>query len=805
MLRLLLCVAALSRLTAADPVSLPAEVDISTCRIPYFGKLYDKLYVGSSGGKLSVCFTGPYSPGTKNDCLLATYNGVTKVSWKIETVTINAGSDYHMSLEQLTGSSPCRVVLNLQDSNDHVSTVQFHQQTSEYLRTNRFLTASCFQIQYHLRPFDDQAAVQVKLTESFTLSSLAVDVQVDGDRLQQWSFTQKQFAYYKDMSGCRHSGVFYERSVVGCDSKARVVTCNASAALSISSCGPGGRCQGNGQCVLDAICTVSGSDVIDISGNIGSVLDRCAYTLISDTGFKLLAVFQERRRKDVNFLDHVILHLDEKDVNIQLGPGGGAQVDDSALSLNSSTQLIHGVELSKDHTGVTAKMTLSKYNASIFFDGNTAQIHMTGAGPAPLQGSCVNSSKLSEAKLSEYSSDSCETQYSEPADSQINCTTMAEHCNLLNEAPFTSCHDHIDPNPFITACTNMLCKYPAVDGLQCQFLVAYARACSTYSSNMPEGWKSKASCSPPQGFCQDTVCSAHEFCGEDVCGQPRCLCRANFASKYRSMGVFGEPTVCRRNSASVSLAGCLLAEKGIDYSTLHLNDKTCRGQMDEKTHMVNFGFNSNKDCGTIVLAENQKIIYKNTIRTDINASSGVVSRHGSVQMDISCFYIQPELQNINFKIKGGKAMQQILSGSWNYTLSLKMCADLACTQPLDFSKGVQMDETIYIHVETDGLDGNLISLVTDSCYATDEQSGGDGLKYDLVKDGCGNPQDSTVKVVGNGKGTGTIVSFQMFQFKGSDSGVFLNCKMKLCLKNNPSCVPKCQRGRRRKRSVRPEY
>eukprot|EP00064_Thunnus_orientalis_P020746 superscaffoldBa00005881_g20891 len=324
MLRLLLCVAALSRLTAADPVSLPAEVDISTCRIPYFGKLYDKLYVGSSGGKLSVCFTGPYSPGTNNDCLLATYNGVTKVSWKIETVTINAGSDYHTSLEQLTDSSPCRVVLNLQDSNDH-----------------------------------------------------AVDVQVDGDWLQQWSFTQKQFAYYKDMSGCRHSGVFYERNAVACDSKARVVTCNASAALSISSCGPGGRCQGNGQCVLDAICTVSGSDVIDISGNIGSVLDRCAYSLISDTGFKLLAVFQERRRKDVSFLDHVILHLDEKDVNIQLGPGGGAQVDDSALSLNSSTQLIHGVELSKDHTGVTAKMTLSKYNASIFFDGNTAQIHMT--------------------------------------------------------------------------------------------------------------------------------------------------------------------------------------------------------------------------------------------------------------------------------------------------------------------------------------------------------------------------------------------------------------------------------------------
>lgn len=71
---------------------------------------------------------------------------------------------------------------------------------------------------------------------------------------------------------------------------------------------------------------MTGPTVIDISGHVGSVPDRCVYTLMSDTGFKLLGVFQERRRKDVSFLDHVILHLDEKAVNIQLGPGGRAQV-----------------------------------------------------------------------------------------------------------------------------------------------------------------------------------------------------------------------------------------------------------------------------------------------------------------------------------------------------------------------------------------------------------------------------------------------------------------------------------------------
>lgn len=53
------------------------------------------------------------------------------------------------------------------------------------------------------------------------------------------------------------------------------------------------------------------------------------------------------------------------------------QVNGTKLSLDAPLQL-HGVELSKDQTGVTAKMKLSSYNTSVFFDGYTAQIYLTG-------------------------------------------------------------------------------------------------------------------------------------------------------------------------------------------------------------------------------------------------------------------------------------------------------------------------------------------------------------------------------------------------------------------------------------------
>ena len=57
---------------------------------------------------------------------------------------------------------------------------------------------------------------------------------------------------------------------------------------------------------------------------------------------------------------------------------------------------------------------------------------------------------------------------------------------------------------------------------------------------------------------------------------------------------------CEEDSASVILANCLLKDKGISFSLLHLNDKTCKGEMDDVTHMVTFTFNSKHTCGTLV-------------------------------------------------------------------------------------------------------------------------------------------------------------------------------------------------------------
>lgn len=783
LLLLLFSLAAVSHLSGARVTFTTSAVgDISACPIAFYGKVYKTLYVDLTGSKVAFCFKGPYKPGSKNDCILIPQGGVTNGYLDTEEDTYGPGSYFHKGLPQLTGSASCYVYVITQNSGNR--------------RAGSFNFAQ----------FDEQGAISLRLYSAWSSSALDAVMQVDGVKVDDWNMDINKLIF-KDISGCRHSGVVLLPDTGKCDSDGSSVICSASAVLRTTPCGSGEKCQGDGQCVLDGTCTVTGSTVIDLGGKVASVPDRCAYTLMSESGVQLLAVFQDRRRKDVSFLDHVILHLDNPDVNIHLGQGGRVQLKDEELSLSSTPLKRHGVELSKDQTGVTAKVVHSKYTTSIFFDGYTAQIHMTGPGRTTLQGLCGDSSRtLSDMKVSEYSSSSCEKQYEEAPDSEIDCTTVTKRCNLLKEAPFTSCHSHTNPEPYITACTNTLCKYPAVDGLNCQFLEAYARACSLHSKDTLKDWRSKASCPSPQAFCQDKFCSAHEFCAEDISGGTSCYCRAIFGSKYRSTKTYGDPTVCDQNSASLTLVGCLLEEKSIDYSVLHLNDPNCKGQRDSETHMVTFSFDSSNTCGTVVTASSKQVMYKNAIMTRDSSKDGPITRHDQVNIDFSCFYNQPDIKTMAFKIKDSSVVQEIVSGAWKYTLTMKAYTDAERTQAVESSTEIQLEETIWVELKTDGLDDKLVAVVTDSCWATNEASSSGSLRYDLIVKGCSNPSDQTVKVEANGLGTSNYFSFNMFQFSGKSGDVYLHCKLNLCVKKkNSTCAPSCGGSKRRRRSARTRY
>uniref|UniRef100_A0A3Q3A681 Uncharacterized LOC108251609 n=1 Tax=Kryptolebias marmoratus TaxID=37003 RepID=A0A3Q3A681_KRYMA len=703
------------------------EMNISSCPITYYGQKYEKVYVGFSANKFAICFKGSYRPDFQNDCILMSGGTADRGDLSVLRREIPTGSGVHKLLPNLRYAGKCVNVIPLKDSQQsQVGFVFFHCVLLSVL-------------------FDFKMPVMDSVT--FLL------------------------------------GMVYKTNTTINDPRiCSTVICDVSGvATAISDCGPMERCQGNGSCVLNHLCTLTGSTIIDFTGRLQSVPDLCGYTLLSSPslpGLRVVGVFKERRRKDVSFLDRLILQLADEGTEISLGQGSKVQLNDKDLTIGaispmvSNGAMVHGMELSRDQKGVTAKIKASNYTVAVIFDGSTAIIHLTGPNGVDVQGICGHSS------------------------SEL----------MHNETPFTVCRSYIDPEPFIKACTQTLCKYPAVDGLKCQFLEAYTQACRIQNNVIVKGWRPQGSSAVPQILCQDKFCSAHEFCGVDsTSGETRCICRAIFASKYKPANTFGEPVVCGDKSAAITLANCLLEDKGISYSVLHLNDHNCKGEMDNLTHMVTFGFNSENTCGTVILANNSQIIYKNTIVTQNISTLAVITRHDKVHMDFTCYYSQPDVKSLGIKFRHSSVIQQITSGEWNYSLSMEAYTSPERTEPVDSSSNIDLNQKLWVELKTGGLDENKVAMVIDSCWATDQPLPSGSLRYDLIIKGCPNPDDQTVKVERNGLGTSSYFSFNMFQFSGNQGEVYLHCKVELCVKQGRNCIQRCNQTQRARRSATPKY
>lgn len=78
---------------------------------------------------------------------------------------------------------------------------------------------------------------------------------------------------------------------------------------------------------------------------------------------------------------------------------------------------------------------------------------------------------------------------------------------------------------------------------------------------------------------------------------------------------------------------------------------------------------------------------------------------------------------------------QITSEYWNYNVTMQAYIEPTLTQALDSDTEVQLDQRIWVELETEGLEGSLVSVVTDSCWATNEPLANESLRHDLIMNG----------------------------------------------------------------------
>ena len=78
-------------------------------------------------------------------------------------------------------------------------------------------------------------------------------------------------------------------------------------------------------------------------------------------------------------------------------------------------------------------------------------------------------------------------------------------------------------------------------------------------------------------------------------------------------------------------------------------------------------------------------------------------------------------------------MEVISSQGSNYSLMMRAYTDAGRSQAVDSRTQVLLNQKIWVELTTDGLDADLIAVVTDSCWATDQEMSNSSRRYDLIQ------------------------------------------------------------------------
>lgn len=90
----------------------------------------------------------------------------------------------------------------------------------------------------------------------------------------------------------------------------------------------------------------------------------------------------------------------------------------------------------------------------------------------------------------------------------------------------------------------------------------------------------------------------------------------------------------------------------------------------------------------------------------------------------------------NSKFSLSSVKQEISSGQWNFSLSMMAYTDALRHEAIQANTSMQLDQRVWVEFKAEKVDDQMLSLVTESCWATSQPSPESSLRYDLIKNGC---------------------------------------------------------------------
>lgn len=104
---------------------------------------------------------------------------------------------------------------------------------------------------------------------------------------------------------------------------------------------------------------------------------------------------------------------------------------------------------------------------------------------------------------------------------------------------------------------------------------------------------------------------------------------------------------------------------------------------------------------------------------------------GSRGLKVSVFVSEGELTCVCL-FCSTSAVSYVSNGVWEYNLTMTAYTDRYRTQAVSSDTMLYLNQRVWFELRADGLDDKLVNLVTESCFATNEQSPESDLMYNLI-------------------------------------------------------------------------
>ncbi|XP_028285774.1 alpha-tectorin-like [Parambassis ranga] len=634
-----------------------------------------------------------------------------------------------------------------------------------------------------------------------------------------------------EQCGCQYDGFYYNAGesfwTAGCSQRCE---CRAPNDLRCSAapCTNAQQCTiRNGKLGCYAVmstCTVWGDPhYITFDGAVAHFQGSCSYIITEsvnhhsdETQFQVIATNNHRGNNRVSFVSAVDVYLSNQpeSVYVRIGPNKRVKVNGSEVSLPTTAGTLAQVVTQGSYIVVNANdliVQFDGYSTLLVRLGHNRENRVSGMcgnfnddstddKVSPNGTLAQNDNDFGHSWKASTSQPGCGSNDERAGEGLGDCTFMQEYSELCSvitntSGPFSACHLHSNPQPFFTSCVYDLCLYTPVNGMLCSAVAAYETTCSVSGINIPD-WRSALQCAESDP-CEQLKCTEYEWCGEKN-GAYGCFCDEHHHRPTNES--YDSSITCVSSSGTMTVSRCQLFEAGFPSSALHLRDDSCNATLQNGQLVFHFD-NDDNLCGTVLRSNGTHFMYENTIQGQVDSHGGIISRKRNIELQFCCNYPLNQALSMAVGINPVESIvrKKLATGRGMFHMRMIPFEDRGFRFPLTSERNIEMevDQRLYVEVQTGGVDQRQISTILDSCWATPVNMAGYPVRWDLIINECPNPSDGTVEVIQNGVSTVARFSFKMFTFTNFPS-LYVHCQVHLCLLRHNNCTTHCYPGYHRR-------